>query len=421
MISPYKDLDQYGYRIDDCIIRYSDNLNIDDLIIDRKYINNLTIINGYDNNVTPAFVMSVTINKYDYLNLLKYMDSITVYFSLLKYYLGPIKDNIDHTSSELTDSGMQYTKVATFELKAISDGDIDTWIPNKLHFSAESDKDSDATLDRTQLKMYLYDYSKIQKYRIAKSYIINGGLNDCLYRIFKDRGLSNILCEPIASKYKTYIMEYGHLGQNLSSLNKYYGLYNNPYLFYMDIDRIYMLDKGKLGKTLSKGEIGNVNLYLESETERQTYFTGCYIDDVNNLYALNAGVFTLNNYDDSIYYATGGVIKTVIQSTGEVKTDKLSDDVDVERYFTVYNEKQHSQLMFNIHEKRRNVSLSFSNIDIDIVKPNKLFNIISDHAIYDPELGIDGSYRLSSSTLIFTKSSDTAFKLTTQLTLNKIS
>ena len=77
--------------------------------------------------------------------------------------------------------------------------------------------------------------------------------------------------------------------------------------------------------------------------------------------------------------------------------------------------------MFNINEKRRNVSLSFSNIDIDIVKPNKLFNIISDHAIYDPELGIDGSYRLSSSTLIFTKSSDTAFKLTTQLALNKIS
>ena len=62
---------------------------------------------------------------------------------------------------------------------------------------------------------------------------------------------------------KTYAIPYGDLGFNIQKANEYYGIYEYPYLFYMDPKRTYLINKGNLGRCLEKGELGTVNIYLE--------------------------------------------------------------------------------------------------------------------------------------------------------------
>ena len=80
----------------------------------------------------------------------------------------------------------------------------------------------------------------------------------------------------------------------------------------------------------------------------------------------------------------------------------------------------HSQLIYNIKEQKRNLVLTFSNIDASIITPNKLYVITPDNTVYKSQYQIEGKYRLTKRLITLLRGDDKGLKSSIQIYLNKI-
>lgn len=413
---PNVPLERYKYDIDDLIINASEFE--EPINVRHDFVKSISIVNDYENTISPRIQLVFQVEKEYYKSIALNMNTLTVTFNIYKIFVGELLESKDLSTDEVE----QRHVWKRLSFKAINSDNLSTSDINNL-LKDEEFIDVDNTADNTQktviFTLLLYDNIKINKYHKNNYFIMDGGKNDMLYNFLKDRGFNNVLMSPTDNIYDKYIIPYGHLGNNLTSLNNYYGIYKTPYLFYMDMDYTYLIEKGTVGSTLRKDELSTVAIYLEKKTSEKYVDTGSYIDIDNNMHILNTRNFDISDNDSSIDYAIGGNIKTVISGTGEVKNDKIGD-YDVERSIIVDNNLQHSQLIFNINEQKRNVVLTFSNIDLGIITPNKLYTIFPDDAFYDSKYNIKGNYRLSKSLILLTSTNDNEFNSSIQITLNKI-
>lgn len=423
MIRPNVNLEKYQYKISDVELSNTDNNEV--VTISSELVRSLAISNDYENNVTSSYMMTLLLNKSDYEKIVVNIDKLNANFKLTRSFVGFIDDTDDVDRYEKTRTYQDY-EYASLSLRTINESNLNTVDANKMNSKTtdnlpnNTEDNGDYTQDLIPLTLYMYDANNLNKYKINKSFIIQGGINDCIYQLFKDRNFNNLLVDGSANASGTYAVPYGNLGFNLKKLNEYYGIYDKPYLFFMDINRNYLINKGNLGRCLAKGEIGNVNIYLEKlEDQSSVNETGCYLDEENKMYILNSGAFEIMDNDSSIDYVAGGKITTVVRGTGSVTHDQIGTS-NVESTYVVNNDKQRSQLLYNIKESKRVVGLIFSNIDLSIFTPNKAFNIIPDESYYSNDYNIKGKYRLSSSNIYISKQSEGIFKSNIQITLNKV-
>jgi len=412
---PNVPLERHKYKISDIILTADDFE--EPILVSHKFVRSLAVINDFDNNISPKIQLVFQVDKNIYENIILNMNTLTADFTIYKIFIGELTDSSDI----LTDEELEQDHVwRRMNLKALNEDNISMTNANQL---SEDDEIKDESVDNSQktamMTLLLYDNNKITKYKKSNYFIINGGKNDVIYNFFKDRDFSNILMTPTDNTNSTYIIPYGHLGENFNYLNSYYGIYNNPYLFFMDIDCVYFIDKGNVGTTLRTGELKTVSVYLEKENTTGYISCGSYCDVDNNMYILNTSSFDISDNDSSIDYAIGGTIKTVIGGTGEIKTDKIGN-YDVERTVVVDNEKQHSQLIQTIKEQRRNLILQFSNIDISIITPNKKFTILPDESFYNNKYDLKGDYRLTKTLLLLKRTNEDELSSSIQIGLSKI-
>lgn len=413
MIRPNVKLESYTYQISDVILT-SDKLD-ESITIKNSFIRNISINNDYDNNVTPSISLLANIKFNVYNDIVGYLSDMYATFSISKTNIGVLnRDTTDEKNSDIS----QLDDVITVTLKIANQYNMNT---SETYYSGPDNSQTNDKSDRYKsIEVFLYDSKKIAKYKIGKSYIISGSSNDLLYLFFSDRSMNKILMSSGEfTGSKEYVIPYGHLGDNLKYLNDSFGLYRAPYLFYMDLGRTYLLDKSKISKTREKGEFESVNIYLEQPETVGYADTGCYIDNESGLYILNANSFDINDKDSLIDFSFGGKLRTIQTGQRDVN-DEIIGDYDVERTYVVPNEYAHEQIKYQIKESRRDIVLSFSNIDTNIITPNKLYSIIPDPVYYDKKYDIGGSYRLAKSVIIYTKASDDEWQSLVTVFLNKI-
>lgn len=421
MIRPSVNLEKYCYSISDVTLGIAET--DEQIVIKSSLVNSFSIVNDYDNNITSSYMMVLMIQKSNYEKVVTNMSNINAVFTITRKFLGYLdgSENTEYDSNTYQDA-----EYASFNLKVLNESNISTIEANKMPKSELSNdnsainSDGDYTQDLIQLTLYMYDSNKIDKYKTNMSLIIDGNMNDMIYQLFKQRNMSNLLIDTASSSIGTYITPYGTLGFNLSKLNEYYGIYDYPYLFFMDAKRTYLINKGKLGRCLETGEIGNINIYLEKLEEASSALqTGCYCDEENKMYILNARDFEIVDNDSSIDYVAGGKVTTIIRGTGEIKNDIIGNS-KVEKTYVVNNSAHHSQLLFNIKESKRSVGLTFTDIDLNIFTPNKMYNIIPDDTYYSKDYNIEGKYRLRSSAIYISRQSEGLFKSNIGIQLNKV-
>lgn len=424
MVRPSVNLEKYGYKISDIILNISDR--DDQVIISSNLIKSLLISNDYEKNVISSYMITFMIQKINYEKIITNMDKLNATFTITRNFIG-YTDGSGITNAEYGDNKyLQDSEFATLSLKVLNESNINTINANKMPINETTNittsEASDYTQDLIPLTLYMYDASKLDKYKINMSLIATGGMNDCIYQLLKQRNLNNLLVDPSTSSDSSgvFAVPYGNLGFNLQKINEYYGIYNYPYLFFMDINRTYLINKGNLGRCLEKGEIGTVNIYLEKLEESASITqTGCYCDDENKIYILNARDFEIVDNDSSIDYVAGGNITTVIRGTGEIKHDVIGNN-NIEKTYVVNNAQQHSQLIYNIKESKRTIGMVFTDIDLSIFTPNKSFVIIPDDSYYNTDYKINGKYRLSSSNIYISRQTEGDFKSNIQITLHKV-
>ena len=422
MIRPAVNLERHGYKISDVLITFTDD-NLTQITISNTLIRSLSISNDYENNIMPSYMMTAVVQRNNYEKLITNINTAMATFTIYRNVVGYISGDEDFSYSD--NDTLQNIEYATLHLKVINESNINTINANKLPVSDTQNAMGSEVENYTQslipITLYMYNSEQLNKYKINSSFIIDGGLNDCIYQFFKQRNFTGVLMDAVANNIgKTYAIPYGDLGFNIQKANEYYGIYEYPYLFYMDPKRTYLINKGNLGRCLEKGELGTVNIYLEKMDEAGSLTqTGCFCDEENKVYILNARDFEIADNDSSIDYVAGGKITTVIRGSGEIKHDTIGD-YNIEKTYVVNNPYQHSQLIYSIKESKRNVGLVFTDVDINIFTPNKLFTIISDDTFYTKDYKIDGKYRLSSSAIYLSRQTEGGFKSNVQIQLNKV-
>lgn len=416
MIRPNVNLEKYSYKISDVTFSITDK--DEQIVIKSDLIRSLSIVNDYENTVISSYMMSLVVQKSNYEKIIMNMSNINASFTITRTFIGFIYGDESDNNEYENNKTYQDSEFANLNLKVLNEQNINTINANKMNNNELSNKisnidpESDYTSDLIQLTLYMYDASKLDKYKMNMSFITSGGMNDCIYQLFKQRNMTKLLVDSsnATSKNGSFAAPYGNLGFNLSKLNEYYGLYDYPYLFFMDVNRTYLINKGNLGRCLEKGEIGTVNIYLEKLEEQVSAIqTGCYCDEENKLYILNAREFEITDNDSSIDYVAGGNITTIIRGTGEIKHDMIGNK-KIEKTYVVNNNSQHKQLIYNIKESKRSVGLTFSDVDLNIFSPNKSYVMIPDDTYYSTEYNISGKYRLKSSSILISKQAENSFK-----------
>lgn len=407
-------LERYKYQISDIILTADDFE--DPIKIRKEFVRSISFVSNYDTAVSPKIQLVCQVEKENFEKVILNMNTIIATFDIYKIFVGDIKKSKDLSQDEFEQNHLW----RSLTLKAINQENISTEYANKLMNDDEFINEAiDTSQSTVTLTLLLYDHKQIDKYRKSDYFVVKGGKNDIIYSFFANRGLSNIIMSPTDNTNGTYIVPYGHLGHNLKSLNSYYGIYEAPYLFFMDLDAIYLLNKGYIGKTLRQNELQTVSIYLEKESTSGTILTGSYADVDNNMYILNTNNFIISDNDSTIDYAIGGLIKTVVAGSGKIKHD-LIGDYDVERTVIVDNDFHSTQLMYNIREQKRNVTLTFTNIDLSIITPNKRYSIFPDETFYNSKYQIKGDYRLSSTMISMIRTNENEFNSSVQICLKKL-
>ena len=406
--------ERYKYTISDIILTAE---GFEEPITIRKdFVRSFSQINDYDNTISPKILLSFEVEKDFYENIILNMNTLVATFTIYKINIGQVLETKDISVEDIEQEHIW--KQVT--LKAVNDDNISMDNANKL---INDDDFKDEVVDNSQqtvpVNLLLYDNKNIECYRKNNYFIINGGKNDVLYNFFKDRGFTNILMSPTDNYTNTYLIPYGHMGDNLRDLNSYYGIYKTPYMFFMDLDAIYLLEKGNIGNTLRSDELKTVSIHLNKQSNNDYISTGSYTDTENGMYIINTSSFEIVDNDSTIDYAVGGTVKTVIGGTGEVKTDKFGD-YNVERTVVVDNEFHHSQLVYDIKEKKRSIVLSLNNIDLSIITPNKKYTIFPDETFYNNKYNIKGDYRLTAMRLLLKRTADYELNSSIQIFLNRI-
>lgn len=405
MIRPVETLDTYKYTISNITLSAPD-FEEPIIIEDTKFIS-LSIIKDYEKNIVPLMLLRIHVNKEDYERVITSMRFLTTSFTVYKTKVKSTDDN-----------NLAYnTPYISGIFKSVNNDSMDINTPNLMKSSITTESnDSQSSLE---VNLYLYDFKNIIKYKKNFSYLVEATVNDVLFTMLKDRNFNNILMSPsLPNNTDNIIVPFGPLNENLDFLDKYYGIYDTPRLFFSDFDTTYLIEKGAVGKTVRKGELPTVFMYLEKDESMGLKYNGSYTDLENGIYILSAPPFIMDDNDTLIDFYDAGKIISLISGTSEKYEDTIGE-YDIEKAYSVENLKTHKQMLFTINSNKRNMSLEFADVDLDIITPNKKYKLIPD-SFYDSEYDIKGDYRLTKSMIVFSKQSENMIKSTVQCSFSKL-
>lgn len=405
MIRPVANLELYKYSLSNVLL-YADNFD-EPITVQPLQVMSLTISKNYEKSVVPLMFMTLHVKREEYEKVVTSMNTLTAEFSVYKT-----------RTSEFDNNQIEYgTPYISGRFKAYNKDLLDTRVTGQLK-NTKNDTMNNTQLT-VELDLYLYDYQHVTGYKKNKSYIATGTTNDLLFLSLKDRGFTNIVLSPATpNTYREFVIPYGSLGDNFDFMNTYYGIYDNPRMFFADFDATYLLDKGNIGKSLRKGELASTLIYLEKTEESISIHSGCYIDEENGQYILNASPFSINDSDSMIDFNSAGKIKTMLIGTADEFND-TPGDYDAENTRLINNPKEHTQMVFNIKDTKRTMNIEFTDIDLSIISPNKKYTLIPD-SVYDPNYSIKGDYRLTHSSIVLTRRTEDTMKCMVQCGFSKI-
>jgi len=403
MLRSVAELDQYKYIINDIVI--SKKGSNDQYTINSNFIKSVIIMNNYDENIMPIIqvIASVTKNVYKLLTSDegKLKAKITIYKTIV--------------NSEIRARELVFNK--TFEIRNEYDfqpEEYRTLINEKINEDSIDEQNPNALVDAS---FYLLDIENINKYRKLGSLSVETNLTNAIAAAFAYRGFNHVLMNRIPAEYSgTIIAPTGNLLATLHHFNKFYGIFDTTFIFFMDINKNYLLDKINLGKAVDVDSPSRVSLFLEEDGSPEQSQVGCLKE--NEAYIVNMPeppkIIKLDNYSELI---DGSSVIAVDSSQKVINVD--SGEGTLKKSVFVQNEKITKQLRHMSKEMKTAVSVNLLDIDYDMIAPNLLYKITA-HKTYEAINPINGEYRLSRAVINFLKATDSDFTLSANLVLKKI-
>lgn len=258
--------------------------------------------------------------------------------------------------------------------------------------------------DITFVRLLLYQHSFYTTYDlVVNTCLSNVTLVDALTYVLNKCNIGNVLLSPPTNynKFKQFIITPIPLKEQLDRICNTYTMHSSGTLIYFGFDRLYLIDKVPACTAFTPNEHKITYIVTSTESQGTSQVGGCYENDIDRYGVLNASNLNFRNQMEYTSKTMGTNIVSV-DSEGTIKknTDNLSSVTNV-----VIQEDGDkfslSSMQQTIAESKRVLYVSFSNIDIVMMTPNKEF-IVTIEGV-SQQKRYNGKYRIVKAAHVFEK------------------
>lgn len=375
-----------------------DNINV---IIAKENIQTIVINREFTSKNMPTIYATILVNTELYNAIASNQETATFLLKILKY---------DYSVSAISKNKYiqdQFVYISKIEPYAQGNEDDNT----------EIKKDD---LHRVTVGLYKKD-------------IVNNNKKKLINNIFKGNNMISIIhyytshmkmvIEPFDNNRTLPVLiipPIDSISSLLKFLNKTCGFYNTPYVYFMDLDRTYLIStKGNILDTKD----GDFNTFKLTVTDNNSSDAsdGMNINSTKKIYSLNINSksdieINLNKSTDTKMNVLSGVSVDGFTSTKQIKVNKHKESGTKEKYIRLYNDNITYINQVKADAELSAVSLIITKTDIDtsLFTPNKEYNVINKAL----NKNIDGKYFLSLKKEIYVLE-DGKFKATMIIGLQK--
>ena len=357
------------------------------IVIPNERLIEMSIINDYEKAIFPVFRIRLILESSRYYQIIKSKSEVKFHLSIYK--------NFHYNDS--TDLSLNYLWIDDLFELILDDNDEDNLRKMKKE-KAKANYETIIDSDENQLEMvdnqidfFLFKTNTIKGLKNNVNKILqNATVTDGIAYIVGNAGIKNLLMSPPKNtrRYDNLVIPPMSGCKALQFIDTYYGIYETGSMMYFGLGRSYILKYTGGCTAYESGEIQNTSIIIPSQTSTHTVEHGVLKkqreDNTNYLVADNKSV---SNRNDSI-------TNDVLKGNDVVYVDSLSGDVTQtssgatslqENSVKIEVNKTENSWIGDTYAAQSSINsvvieLRMNNIDMDLLEPNKKFNIIYEDA-----------------------------------------
>lgn len=374
------DLRVFKYIISELIIIY--DTMTESVPIER--VVDVNISNNYFKNIFPVISLKMVMSTDQYLKVVKYKDTVKFKLRVQKYF---------HKPDEVENKSLYRDYINNTFNVIIEESDIDVDKQVKSQKETNTDETVDTTNDLTEvnnlIEFYLFDKSKVEKTKVTINDIIqNTNMSSIIAYVFQQMDINDLIMSPLDNKriHKQIVIPPLKGSDVLQYLDYYYGFYRFGTCMYFDFHRTYILNAKGGSTAYDSNEVRKTTIVVVDKNG-DFYLNPCSVyrpgqNDINYIIA-SPDAIDIKDAANIKNIAHGKHLKVV--NTTENTATFIPNGTDrnfTENVVTIENNTENSWMAETIsYQKKLNdviITMYLTNIDLDVLEPNKDFTIIFD-------------------------------------------
>lgn len=357
---------RYRYSVDELYLLYEGESERH--VLPRNRLLSFNIIHDFINNAFPIFKINLTLESSVYYKILKNKDTVKFKIRIQKYQID--------TSGNKTSLYEDYIN-DTFSL-ILNDDDNDLQEETRKKMYPNGDEGELAAMVN-DVEFFLFKSSFIKSTKSK----INVILKDCSIQnaigyISDEYNLSKLLMSPVDNReiYDYLLIPPLTCTQALKYIDSFYGIYEEGSVIYLDFNKTYILNFGKLASAYIKNEKKNTYIIIPEYGNIMTNNIGSvkkYNNTTDNYVVINPNTLKIMNESISNDILVGN--DAVFISYNDNIISKTSDDAVQKSVIENHglNSFYPTEYKAQVNSMKNVFSLSMIDIDLDVITPNKKF------------------------------------------------
>ena len=412
-----------------------------------QQIQKLSIENNFDNNFFPILKLRVYLPDNIYYKVNEQRNTVKFRLIIKKFEFNDLTmyeknfygietfsyENIIETIMQplITDIDENKQDISRYEtLQDYNTGDM------VVNYNMQNEREKPLNV----LEVYLFDIDNLDTNKIKHNMIINNNsVINAIGKIMLDSNLESVLMNKIENEntYKQIIIPPYNIKKAMNYLQKSYGIFNTGLRQYLDFDTYYLLSNNINEIPIRKNEYENVIISLTRSADLENRKFGSYKDTENECYIVSTPNETYMNSSGMVNKEIIGDRNIIINkknttdimqfpdrdaNTFSLNSEFSTSDINNNGYQEgknkkvsyVYddqdNEFEINTLKYNSEEPNIEITIPFSNIDVDFFTINKKYILrFQDDAI---AAKYNGNYKIKKFVYTFdNKNNENAFEV----------
>jgi hypothetical protein len=362
--------------------------------VSNKLILSMSIIEDYRSYIFPYFEIVFGLPTEDYRLLQKYSQNVKATLNLQK---SKFKDAV--TSN--VDTAQAYKNCITNTFYVYFDDTTPDLSETEQKIVEKSENDYGAV---STVKALLYPYDYYTKYNlVVNASLKNVTVADVVTFCLNKCGITKVLMSPPTNckRYSQFIVTPLKFKDQIKRICNSYGMHKEGTLIFFGLDRMYIINKDTKCTAYETNEFTTTYVIANGKLMASSQTGGCYEHSYSKCNLVNAMDINIVNKRELELKKIGNNIVSVNDSGGVIKSGGTTSNVT---NVVVQSEGDNTLDAVVVKSAEYIITASFSNIDINMLTPNKQFILTIDGS--STKSTYNGKYNLDRVVHHFTKDGD---------------